>query len=429
MQAQVFAFGRFRFDAATGLLTRDGEPVALGRRGAALLAALVRRRGEVLTKSELIDAAWPDAAIEESNLSVQIATLRQLLGRSEDGRDWIVTSSRIGYRFIRDENHVLVAATSPLPLLAVRPFAARSGSPELAASFHDDLLIAQSRFKSFAVTTDSDPRTAFRSGHASGARYALEGSISRAGNELAVSVHLIDLTTRLYLWGRRYEGDAHDGAAIRDEIIGAVVAVVELQIQLAEIERSRRDRPRGTDAYDLYLRGQFHLGTSHPNDNAIAIGLFNDALELDPDNLLYLAGAAEAIQCRIAMGWGAYGADDRKASRDIAYRGLRRARDADAGCLSLFGMSLFNGGETDQGYATIQRAAELNPNSVMANLGAGHVSLHWGNLQDSEAQLRRAYRLNPFDPLQRFVLSASPESGSSKAASMRHSASASAPSG
>lgn len=404
-----FTFGRFKFDPTTGLLFADGEPTVLGRRGAALLGLLLARRGEVLTKAELMDAAWPDTAVEESNLSVQIATLRQAIGRSPDGREWIATLSRIGYRFIADDASLdtAMAVRSALPLLVLRPFsdpgnaAATSG---LAAAFVDDLLIGLSRFKSLNVVADHPAAPAFRAGTAAGARYGLGGSISRMSGGLRVTAHLTDLAGGILVWGGRFDGDPGDGPAIEDEIIARVVAMIELQIQRAEIARSQRERPLSTEAYDLYLMGQFYLGTSHPDDNAIALRLFNEALRLEPDNVLYLAGAAEALQHRIAMGWAAYGPDDRRACRDIGYRGLSRASEADAGSLSLFGMSLFNAGEPDLGFATIQRAVTLNPNSLMASLTAGLVSVHWGDLEEAEAQLRRAYRLNPLDPLQRFVL-------------------------
>ena len=54
----------------------------------------------MLTKSELIDLAWQGAAVEETNLSVQIASLRKHLGVSPEGADWIATVPRVGYRFV-----------------------------------------------------------------------------------------------------------------------------------------------------------------------------------------------------------------------------------------------------------------------------------------------------------------------------------------
>src|SRR5262249_38481671 len=109
MLMECIAFGPFLLNCEKGMLLRDGEPVAVGSRCVRHWAALLRRPGEVLTKAYLMDAAWPDMAIEESNLTVQIAQLRKALSPSPDGRDWIVTIPRVGYRFVGP------AAGSPQP--------------------------------------------------------------------------------------------------------------------------------------------------------------------------------------------------------------------------------------------------------------------------------------------------------------------------
>ena len=82
-----------------------------------LLAALLRTPGEAVDKAALMDAAWPGMAVEESNLSVQIAALRKLLGAAHDGSEWIATVPRVGYRFAgavsRTDGHERQASTPP----------------------------------------------------------------------------------------------------------------------------------------------------------------------------------------------------------------------------------------------------------------------------------------------------------------------------
>src|SRR5262249_20391172 len=114
MQGARIAFGPFVLDPATGTLLRHDVPVALGNRGLTLLAALAGRPGEILTKSELLDAAWPGTAVEESNLTVQIASLRKLLGPAVDGGEWIATVPRVGYRFTGTVEPVGNATRKPL---------------------------------------------------------------------------------------------------------------------------------------------------------------------------------------------------------------------------------------------------------------------------------------------------------------------------
>src|SRR5437763_328887 len=95
----VLEFGPFRLDSGTGALHRDGAPVPLGHRASALLLALVARQDQVVSKDDLLEAAWPGQIMSESNLTVQIAAVRHALGENEQGQDWIATVPRRGYRF------------------------------------------------------------------------------------------------------------------------------------------------------------------------------------------------------------------------------------------------------------------------------------------------------------------------------------------
>src|SRR5215212_8020210 len=97
---KTLALGPFRLDTRCDLLLRGTEPVALGRRAVALLQALVARPGDLITKDMLIEAAWPGQAVEESNLTVQIAALRRALGEASGADRWIETMPRRGYRFV-----------------------------------------------------------------------------------------------------------------------------------------------------------------------------------------------------------------------------------------------------------------------------------------------------------------------------------------
>ena len=85
------AFGPFVLDVERGTLLRDGRPLAVSSKGLQLLRVLLEAPGQVLAKTDLMEAAWPGVAVEESNLSVQIAALRKQLGPSPDGGDWIAT--------------------------------------------------------------------------------------------------------------------------------------------------------------------------------------------------------------------------------------------------------------------------------------------------------------------------------------------------
>ena len=104
LASRCVMFGDFRFNVPTRELLRVGNhgsatPISLGSRAADLLHLFLHRPGELITKSEIMDAVWPNMAVEESNLTVQISALRRALGAGGNGASYIQTVPGRGYRF------------------------------------------------------------------------------------------------------------------------------------------------------------------------------------------------------------------------------------------------------------------------------------------------------------------------------------------
>ena len=81
----VLAFGPFRLDTEARILFKGSEPTLLGQRAVALLHRLLAEGGRPVTKEALISAAWGELAVEDSNLTVQIAALRRVLAEAASG--------------------------------------------------------------------------------------------------------------------------------------------------------------------------------------------------------------------------------------------------------------------------------------------------------------------------------------------------------
>ncbi|MCI0489521.1 MAG: winged helix-turn-helix domain-containing protein [Blastocatellia bacterium] len=96
---KLYEFGAFRLDAAERVLWHGEEMLVLPPKVFDTLLVLVEKEGLVVSKSELMEAVWADAFVEESNLSQNIYTLRRTLGVDEQGRQYIETVPRRGYRF------------------------------------------------------------------------------------------------------------------------------------------------------------------------------------------------------------------------------------------------------------------------------------------------------------------------------------------
>jgi predicted ATPase/DNA-binding winged helix-turn-helix (wHTH) protein len=96
---EVLQFGEFTLNPSARLLTKAGEHVKLGSRALDLLVTLVDHAGSVMTKDALFAAVWPDTAIEDSNLRVNISALRKALGEHGASAGYIRSVPGRGYMF------------------------------------------------------------------------------------------------------------------------------------------------------------------------------------------------------------------------------------------------------------------------------------------------------------------------------------------
>ena len=87
----LYEFGPFRVDPEKQVLLRDNQPVPITPKTFETLLILVRHSREVVSKDELMNELWPDAFVEEANLSQNIFMLRKALGDTPDDRRYIVT--------------------------------------------------------------------------------------------------------------------------------------------------------------------------------------------------------------------------------------------------------------------------------------------------------------------------------------------------
>ena len=426
MPGQQFGFGPFLLDLDRHVLIREGKPVAVGYRGVLLLGALLRRPGEVFTKAELIDAGWPDATVEESNLSVQVAMLRKALGQSPDGSEWIATIPRVGYRFLgrldpverADHGHSDINEDLPSPSLhklsdkpsiAVLPFANMSGDPEqdyFVDGIVEDITTALSHFRWLFVIARSSTFT-FKGriadvkeiGCELGVRYVLEGSVRRALRRVRITAQLIDASTGTHLWADRFDGALEDIFDLQDQVSTRVVGAIGPKLEQAEIERAKRKPTENLDAYDVYLRGVAKTVAYTRDSYAEALRLFQRAIELDPE---FAAAYGMAAWCRVIQrvnGWMTNPAAEIAEGADMARNAVRLANeDALAFCWGGFSLG-FLANELDDAIAYVDHALALNPNLAAAWYLVGHLRIYFGDPEAGIGPLTRAIQLSPLDPL------------------------------
>jgi TolB-like protein len=423
--ATTYKLGPFRLDAEAEILFRGSEPVALGQRAVALLRVLVERAGVPVNKDALIEAAWAGLAVEESNLTVQIAALRRVFGEEAGGEGWIETLSRRGYRYVgpigaMENNGSGVAAITQAqltptlpdkPSIAVLPFQNMSGDREqeyFADGMVDDIITALSRIHWLFVIARSSSFTYKGKavdvklvGRELGVRYVLEGGVRKAGDRVRITAQLIDAGTGAHLWADRFDGALEDIFGLQDRVSASVVGAIAPKLEQAEIERAKRKPTESLDAYDNYLRGLARLNQD-PSDreaNSDALRLFSRAIELDQGFATAYGMAAWCYVWRKANGWMADRGHEIAEAERLARQAVAIGKD-DAIALARGGHALaFVVGDFDAGAAFIDRALVLNPNFAIAWYLSGAVRTFLGEPELAIEHLARAMRLSPLDPL------------------------------
>jgi TolB-like protein len=387
--------------------------VPIGQRGSALLLALLRRTNDLVPKEELMEAGWPGLAVEESNLSVQIATLRRALADGADGAAMIQTVPRRGYRFVgaveRQEPPLQRAAPGEggRATIAVLPFENIGGDPA-QAYFSDgltrELIGALSKQTAlFVIAANSSfhyrgsALDAAQIASALGVRYLLEGGVQRVGARVRVSARLLDAKTGNHLWADRYDRDIIDALALQDEVAREIVGRTGSQVIHAERERIARKPPAAWQAYDLFLKASDPSRRWH-RETALALeAMAERAIALDPE-----FAPAHALLARLSVNaWNIPIQPERflqPATLERAHRQAWTALSLDPSLPdghAILGWVLMWRGEIDQATASFARAFELNPNLV--DYTYGQFLIIAGRVPEALDALKRVTRYDPLN--------------------------------
>ena len=349
------------------------------------------------------------AVVEDGNLTVQISTLRKLLGKGA-----ISTVTGFGYRFTLPEDGQVAApipsAGPPLPdkpSLAVLPFANLSGDPS-QEYFIDgvvgDIINGLSRVRAFFVIAQNSSFTykgcnvsVAEVGRELGVRYVLEGSFQQAGQMLRVSTQLVEAATGRTIWSARFDGARDDVFVLQDEITSKIVTVIEPKLVLAEVERAKTLPTENLRAYELCLQA-LPMVYAPVSLAAVerAIELTEAAIIADPDYSFAKALHAWAHSMAYASRWLSF---------ERAQKGLEHVKDAldnhrdDPTTLAWAGHSIaYLGRQFETGMQALERALQLNPNSAVAIGCRGWVSNYIGDTSRAIESFEVLHRLSPLDP-------------------------------
>lgn len=394
-----FIIGPWRLDSVRETIEGKEGPAPIGARGLALLRALAKAEGAVVSKAALLDAAWPGLAVEESNLTVQIAGLRRCLGD-----ELIATIPRRGYRLTVAAVPVPVGVQTPEPAIAVL---SGDDDPEryFAGGVVRDIIMALTRYPGLRVIAANSSRH-FRSeadlGRAVaelGIDYALVVGVQRAGERVRVSARLIEAATRAYVWADRYDRELTDIFLVQDDIAEHIAAVLVARVGRAERERAKRKPLESLLAYDCYLRATDDSRMWHGDDFLAAQRMLEKALSLSPGFPPALAAFAlhrvsSWVEPKGRPDWRGW--DDRtplEQAVEAARAALERDPFLPQAHLAL-SWALFWLHRREESAAADARLREFNPGFVDGRLG--FMLTIDGRPEEGLALLRRVERVDPF---------------------------------
>ena len=298
-----FRFGDHALDIERRELRRGAELIALEPKAFDLLIYLVRNRGRVVGKDDLIKGVWGGRIVSDLALTTRLNAARKAINDSGAAQCVIRTVQRKGVRFIGEVSEDGEAApqvetapaateppTAPRLSIVVLPFANLSSDPEqqyFADGITGDLTADLSRLPDMIViscntafTYRNKPVDTKQIGRELCVRYVLGGNVQRSGNQVRVTAQLIDAENDTHLWAERFDGDARDLFAWQDEITNRIAVALDLELVDAAAARPG-ERP---DTRDYILRGRAaRLKPPSRENRAEAIAMFERALALDPD--------------------------------------------------------------------------------------------------------------------------------------------------
>jgi len=411
----VLRFGNFELDIANGELRKGGVLVKLQSQPFELLSLLVGRPGQVVSREEIRRALWGDETFVDFDQSINFCVnkLRDALDDDPQRPQCIETVPRKGYRFIAaivdsrpepaEVKHaysarwmllagaglllvaIVLAArtaiesklgTKAIRSLAVLPFENLSANPEqqyFADGMTDDLITDLARISTLRVISRTSvmqykntkkpiPEIA----RELNVDAVLEGTVTRDGDRVRITVQLIRADPEKHLWADRYEEGLGGILTLQDNVAKAVAR--EIRVKVTPQEQAALDTPRTADpeAYEAYLKGRYFWRPGGEKNLAKSLQYFQQATQKDPSYALAWAGLAGAYE-RLAD-WGVLPwREAAPRTRAAAEKALDLDRSLVEPVVSLASVKMWYEWDWPGAEQLCKRAIQLSPNNGQAH--------------------------------------------------------------
>lgn len=443
-------FGSFELDLSSGELRRDGIPLKLQPQPARVLALLVSRPGEVVTRNELAERVWGSETFVdfERGLNFAIRQIRATLDDDADQPRYIETVPKRGYRFIapleqdppaapmyvspprRSVRIPIVLGIAALLFVCTAIFftmrrAARQtgqGSIVLAVLPFDDMSVDRQAFlvdglteEMVARVTQISPehlrviartsamqyvgtkKSAREIGKELGADYILENSIRHEGGRVRITSQLVRTADQTYLWAQNYDRDMRDLLPLEAEVTADIAEQIQRNLLPTATIHRPPSKPIDPEAYELYLKGRYSFNQRSREGLQQSLTYFQQALARQPDYAAAYAGLADTYNLI-----GYYGFDPTLEASSQAKVASSKALQLDdslgAAHAALAYTEFMWQEDWPAAEKEFRRALELDDNYVPAHQWYALYLAATGRANESVNQMRYAQKLDPLSP-------------------------------
>lgn len=428
----------------------SGNPVRLRRQSSEVLSFLVDRLGETVSKYDLFENVWAKTAVTDDSLSQCIADIRRALNDTD--HRIVQTLPKKGYRLVPTafssgaieatgttgntarinqmkftafslitivvlalgtfgwfgwEQHALsddlpLPAKPSIAVLAFEDLSIGNDANYLSDAIAEGIIVDLSRYSElFVIARNSS--FSFRNrttdvsqiSRALGVRYLLEGSQQKSGDQLRVTVQLIDAVEGQSLWSNVYNSDLGDVFAMQDEIVQRTVATVAQRVINFEGQKAITSDEAKLTALLLNWKARQHLFSFTPEGNEKARLSNLAAIEADPTQPYGYVGLTFVHINRYRWGWTDENpAVELDAARSYARKAVQVGPEYYDAHTAMAYMHIQEG-ELEKSVARFRKALDLNPNDTSAMAALAEALTYGGQADEAEELMLRVVRLDP----------------------------------
>jgi serine/threonine-protein kinase len=317
-------------------------------------------------------------------------------------------------RMLRPRENVKSEHTEALPFpaksIAVLPFenlSEEKANAYFAEGIQDEILTRLASVRDLKVISrtstakyQSKPDNLKTVAQELGVSTILEGAVQRAGDKVRINVQLIDAQTDGHLWAKSYDRDFKDVLGVESEVAQEIAETLQANLSPSESHALASTRTPDTEAYDLFLRGEYELRQAENSRTAEAYdradAFYRQALARDPN---FAEAAAELARSRLSRHWfvSPLTATELEEVKSLIDRALALAPNSPE-AHSALGLFFYWGHRQYEAALTeFNRTLELQPNNALAQQSCAAVYRRRGEWERSLADSQRAQELDPRD--------------------------------